>query len=247
MELRRYLTVLRSRLWLILMTTLLAAGVGYTVANDEPEYLARSTLYVGERNISSDPFEGELTGDRITALSTVAFTFAKMIDSAPIAQRAVQQLGLDLDTADIVKATETTPDLQLLYIDVTDRDPELAQTLSNGLADAFVEAVQEFEPPGADAEGTVPRLPAYVFERAALPVAPIPTDQFQSVLLSALFGLIASVGIAFLLDYLDLSIRTASDVERRLELPVLGVIPALGDDVPLGEWSGSRLGRGRKG
>lgn len=227
------------------MTTLLAAGVGYTVANKEAEYVARSTLYVGERNVSSDPLQGELTGDRITALSTITFTFAKMIDSTPIAQRAVQELELNLDPAAIVEATETTPDLQLLYVDVTDRDPELAQSLSNGLADAFVEAVQEFEPPGATEEGAVPGLPAYVFERAALPVAPIPGDQFQSVLLAALFGLVASVGIAFLLDYLDLSIRTASDVERRLELPVLGVIPALGDDVPLGEWAGAR--RGRKG
>jgi capsular polysaccharide biosynthesis protein len=243
LELRRYLTVLRSRLWLILITTLLAAGVGYTVSNKEAEYVARSTLYVGSTNINPDPLGGELTNDRITALSTIVFTFAKMIDSEPIALRAVQDLDLNLSTADIVEATETTPDLQLLYIDVTEKDPELAQSLANGLADSFVEAVQEFEPAGADEEGAVPRLPAYVFERAQLPTAPVPTDQFQSVLLAALFGLLVSAGMAFLLDYLDLSIRTASDVERRLELPVLGVIPALGDDVPLGEWTGARRGR----
>src|SRR3546814_8110350 len=42
-------------------------------------------------------------------------------------------------------------------------DPEMAQTLANGLADTFVKDIQEFEP--GVTEGTVPRLPAYVFER----------------------------------------------------------------------------------
>ena len=246
MELRRYLTVLRSRLWLILLLTILAAGVGYTVANKEPEYLSRSTLYVGTRSISPDPFEGELSADRLTALSTIAFTFAKMIDSEPVAGQALEELALDLPASEVVKATEATPELQLIYIDVTHEQPEVAQALANGLADAFVDGIQEFEPSGAG-EGDIPTLPAYVFERAQLPSAPIPTDQFQSTLLAALFGLLAGIGIAFLLDYLDLSIRNVADVERRLELPVLGVIPGLGNDVPLGEWTGARLQGGKSG
>ncbi len=49
---------------------------------------------------------------------------------------------------------------------------------------------------------------------------------------SVLFGLVLAVGVALLLEYFDTSFRNVSDVETRLKLPVLGVIPFQRD--PLG-------------
>ena len=239
MELRRYLSVLRRRLWLILVTTILAAGAGYFSADTTSVYTTRTTLYVGSTSL--DAAKGDLSNDRVTALQSIALTYAKMIDSQPIALRTVQGLELDITAGYVVNATRTSqePSTQLLYIDVTDPDPALAQSLANGLADSFVEILQEFEPTAS--EGAVPRLPAYVFERAQLPTVPSSAQRLNAMLLTALFGLVASAGVAFLLEYLDLSVRTADDVERRLELPVLGVIPTMGDNVPLNQWSGPRL------
>ncbi len=48
-----------------------------------------------------------------------------------------------------------------------------------------------------------------------------------NVLLGALLGLILGVGAAFFLEYLDRTVRTSSDVESLLGVPVLGVIPRL--------------------
>ncbi len=48
-----------------------------------------------------------------------------------------------------------------------------------------------------------------------------------TVLLGALLGLLLGVGAAFFLEYLDRTVRTSSDVESLLGLPVLGVIPQL--------------------
>ena len=242
MELRRYLTVVRSRLWLILLTTFLAGAIVWATSDDAPLYTTRSTLYVGSSSIDFDPGQGELSNDRSLALQSIALTFSKMIDSQPIASRAVQRLDLPVTADYVVGATQATHEAgtQLIYIDVTDADPALAQTLANGLADAFVDIVQEFEPASSE-EGVVPRLPAYVFERAELPRVPEPSQQPRTVLLAMMFGLLVSVGVAFLLDYLDLSVRSSADVERLLELPVLGVIPSLGSDVPLGQWGGTRL------
>ncbi len=234
MELRRYVTVLQNRLLLILLTTALAATVGYLSADTTARYTTRSTLYVGSTSISFDAAQGELSNDRFVALQSIALTFSKMIDSQPIAIRTVERLDLAVTASEVVAATRTSqePGTQLLYIDVTDEDPAIAQAVANGLAEVFVETVQEFEPTGS--EGAVPRLPAYVFERAQLPSVPQPTNQLNSMVLATLFGFLVSAGVAFLLDYLDLSVRTPADAERLLELPVLGVIPALGNEVPLG-------------
>ncbi len=57
--------------------------------------------------------------------------------------------------------------------------------------------------------------------------APIAPRGRVNVFLGALLGLILGVGAAFFLEYLDRTVRTSSDVETLLGIPVLGIIPRL--------------------
>ena len=63
-----------------------------------------------------------------------------------------------------------------------------------------------------------------------------PEDPSSSKKLSVLLGMVvgATLGIiaAFLLDLLDQSVKTVSEAQELLELPILGVIPRLGGNVP---------------
>jgi capsular exopolysaccharide synthesis family protein len=49
----------------------------------------------------------------------------------------------------------------------------------------------------------------------------------MNVVLGALLGIILGVGAAFFLEYLDRTVRTSSDIETLLGIPVLGIIPRL--------------------
>jgi capsular exopolysaccharide synthesis family protein len=46
-----------------------------------------------------------------------------------------------------------------------------------------------------------------------------------NIIFSVLFGAVLAIGVALLLEYFDTSFRNVADVEARLQLPVLGVIP----------------------
>jgi len=75
--------------------------------------------------------------------------------------------------------------------------------------------------------------------------SPMPGPGRVAVVLGGLLGLILGVGAAFFLEYLDRTVRTSSDVESLLGIPVLGVIPSLrrlDDDV---EGAAAMAGRGR--
>jgi capsular exopolysaccharide synthesis family protein len=65
-----------------------------------------------------------------------------------------------------------------------------------------------------------------------------------NVFLGALLGLILGVGAAFFFEYLDRTVRTSSDVESLLGIPVLGVIPRLRRLDPTGEDGMQLAGRG---
>jgi capsular exopolysaccharide synthesis family protein len=71
----------------------------------------------------------------------------------------------------------------------------------------------------------VPRNPVEIIDSAEPDNRPVSPNLFMNVLLSIFVGLGAGVGLAYFIEYLDTSIKTADDVERLLGLPVLGLIP----------------------
>jgi capsular polysaccharide biosynthesis protein len=233
MELRRYLALLRRRARLILLTVVVAIGFTVATADNAVRYTATSTLYVGANTFSSTgTFDPNLSGDQQAGLARVIQTFSIMIKSTPIASAALESTGIPRSAASVVAETTAVPvkETNILVIIVTDRDPAIAQALSIALADAFVSKISELEPGKAPAEGDLPTAPARIFERAKLPVTPQKESVLSNVIIAGLLGLLLSSGIVLLVEYLDITVKTVEDAERRLELPVLGVVPQLALD-----------------
>ena len=66
-----------------------------------------------------------------------------------------------------------------------------------------------------------------IVEPAELPSAPIGTSNRRTLVLAAVMGLILSAGTAYLLSYLDDTLKTPANVERALGLTVLGAVPEM--------------------
>jgi capsular exopolysaccharide synthesis family protein len=64
-----------------------------------------------------------------------------------------------------------------------------------------------------------------IIDPAEPPLYPSRPRKLLSLLLSAVVGLLAGVGMAFFLEYLDNSLKSPEDVERQLGLPNLAVVP----------------------
>jgi succinoglycan biosynthesis transport protein ExoP len=66
-----------------------------------------------------------------------------------------------------------------------------------------------------------------IVEQAVVPGVPVKPNKSRSLIVSILVGLVLAVTAAFLLEYFDKNtVRTAMDVERRLGLPVIAIVPA---------------------
>jgi len=61
-------------------------------------------------------------------------------------------------------------------------------------------------------------------EPATKPAYPFKPRKKLNVLLGIIFGLMTGVGFAFFLEYLDQTVQNPEDIERRFNLPVLGVV-----------------------
>ena len=54
---------------------------------------------------------------------------------------------------------------------------------------------------------------------------PIKPQPILNMLIGLVVGLMVGVGLAFLLEYMDNTIKTEQDIENLFNVPVLGVIP----------------------
>ncbi len=87
-----------------------------------------------------------------------------------------------------------------------------------------------------------------VADPAVRPLRPYRPQKKLSLMLGGMLGLILGLGFAFLLEYMDNTIRTEDDVKRYLEMPVLGSVPvirsrprAVGNPVKLSEQESKML------
>ena len=63
-----------------------------------------------------------------------------------------------------------------------------------------------------------------VVDRALLPVGPYTPNLRKNLIIGLVLGLMAALGLVFLLEFLDRRVKSADDLERILGLPVLGVV-----------------------
>jgi capsular polysaccharide biosynthesis protein len=227
MELRRYLSIIRRRLPLIILIMVAVLAAGWLITPRESTYTSTTTLYVGSRSLDTDP--RAVSGDRVAGFDRLIKTFTSMLTSESIARDAISRANVNRSATSVeanISAVQVE-NTNLIRVSVTDNDRSAARDLANGVAGAFEEELNEFEP--RDAQSQI----VSVFQRAGLPGTPDPTNLLRNLGLAFIVGLVLAGGTVALLEHLDITLRSSEDVERRLELPVLGVIPALGKQLPV--------------
>lgn len=70
-----------------------------------------------------------------------------------------------------------------------------------------------------------------VIEPAGLPRTPIGPNRFVSILLAAAIGFVLAAAAAYLLDYLDDTVKLPEDLARITDYPVIGYLSDWGDEV----------------
>ena len=67
----------------------------------------------------------------------------------------------------------------------------------------------------------------WVVEKAEKPTSPVKPRKSLNILFGIIVGLFGGIGLAFFIDYLDNTIKSPDEVEARLGVPLLGVVPLL--------------------
>jgi capsular exopolysaccharide synthesis family protein len=137
MELRQYIAIALRWWWLMVLSTVLAAGAGYFYSSRQtPVYQANTILIVGQSIQST-----ELTSSDLITSERLARTYADMARLQPVLQRVVEAISLD-DTWSGLRnrvKVDLGRDTQLLNITVEASSPEEAQVTADEVARQLIQ------------------------------------------------------------------------------------------------------------
>ncbi|MBO8173570.1 MAG: capsular biosynthesis protein [Bacillaceae bacterium] len=219
-DLRDIFRIIKKRIWIILVVTLLssitAAIISYFYIT--PIYESSTQLLVNksERN----PENIYNLSDINTDLKLVD-TYSVIIKSPRIMELVVQDLDLNMNAGQLTQKVRVSPvkNSQVISITVQDPDPQMAATIANGVAQVFKKEIVNI----MNVDNVQILNTANVGENPA-PVKPKPG---LNIMIAFVVGIMLSLGIIFLLEFLDNTLHTEQDVECVLNLPVLGSIPKI--------------------
>lgn len=223
MELKGYLQIIRKRLLLISAIVVVACvltGVKSFMFTD-PVYKASAKLIVNQAYDvnGTQMVDWNIIQSNITLINS----YKEIIDSAAILDKVVASYpDLHATPAELssVISVSSASDSQVMNIDVTDTSYKRAVDIANAVATVFKNEI----PSIMKVDNVTILSEANLKDEAS----PVNTSPVVTVILSFIVSLMLAVGLVFLLDYLDDTIKSEEDVMRELDLPMVAYITKIG-------------------
>ncbi len=207
--------ILRKKLWLIVAVTALFALIGALATHYfmTPVYKASTRILVNQSGGKALYDSNELQ----TNVQLVN-TYSELINDPSILKQVIkeEQLALSPDALQGMLTVDTNENSQIFTITVSSGNPAESVKIVNGIARVFRQDVQK-----TMNVNNVHLLAPATLETSRYPVSP---DIRKNVIIAVALGLLLSIGFAFLLEYLDNTVKSEEDIQERAHLPVLGVI-----------------------
>lgn len=148
-------------------------------------------------------------------------TYSVIIKSPTILEKVKEELNLDRSVDELNEQIQVSSekDSQVFSVIVEDPDPAMAAKIANKTADVFKSEIVKI----MNIDNVSILSKAEVKENQA-PVKPKP---LLNMAIAFVVGLMTGVGLAFLLEYLDNTLKTEADIEKHLGLPVLGSVSVI--------------------
>jgi len=206
-SLQEMFEIVKKRASLILFTTVIGFVISViaTFLFITPKYESQASLMVGSKTASS--------------ITNNVATYKELVKSDAVLEGAVKNLnnekGLNFTSGQLRGAIDINQpqNSQLFYLKVTTTNANEAALIANAVAKSFIEESNE----------TIPENKLEIISSATANHSPVSPNKKMNLAIGAFVGLMLGVSIAFMLDFMDQSIRNRQFVES-LGISVLGEV-----------------------
>jgi len=221
MELKEYFTIIKKRILLIVLITLLA-----TIASGIISYFILKPVYEADISViigKTETNNAAITPDYndIMMYQTMVLTYSEFATSRTVAQDVIKKLNLPMTAKNLIKTITVAQDgtTQFLTITVKSKSPREAMEIAN----QYASSLKLISAAVTKSDNVM------LLDQAQLPTSKASPNITLNIAIAFFLGLMISVGLVFMIEFLDNTVKTQEDVEKLLGLPVIGLIPLVKD------------------
>ncbi|WP_281885368.1 YveK family protein [Paenibacillus sp. YYML68] len=219
LELKEYVQILKKRMWMILVIVLASclASAAISFYYLKPVYSASTKLIVNKSVEVSG--KDTITSDLVRSQIMLVNTYKEIVKTPAIMEKvATQYPDLGLTTEQLIQKVKISSvnDTQVITLTVEDQSHVLAVRTVNAIADVFRSQI----PLIMNVDNVMILNEAKLLDHPQ-PIKPNPK---MNIAIAFVVALMVAIGLTFLLEYLDDTIKNEADVQHVLGLPVLVTI-----------------------
>lgn len=218
LDLQAIFNVLKNKKKMILITILVfgivSAALSFFVI--PPTYEVKASVVIGKAAEEKD--DNKNNYNDVMMYQKLVKTYAQIANSRTVSENVVAKTG-KLKPEELQKKLSITPqaDTQIIDLKIEDKDAQFAHNVLTTVCNEFISQSKKIYP-----NNTIELL-----DKPVIPEKPIKPKKLLNIAISLFLGLLISVGIAFIQEYMDKTIKTENDIDKYLELPVIAVIPKI--------------------
>ncbi len=208
---QEYIELLKKyRLWILMSIIGMAIAFGCVrYMTYKPMFTAQTSLLVTSNTIELE--EGEIKNGTTSSGNNVLMTFSEVIDSQTLQNEVKEELSIE----DLGEITVSNNGGSVIRINVNHSDATLAALIANTTAKEFTKMIQSM----------MSDINLQVLDPAMMPQDMTGMGLLKVVMIGAIVGLVVVVGIILVREVLDTTLKLPKDIEREIEIPLLGAIP----------------------
>lgn len=217
LDLKKTISVLFARIWLIVAITAVS-GIIFFVVNlffVTPMYTSQALLYVS--NMSERKSSVVTTSD-VAVSRDLVDTFVVILNSRTVLDKVAEQSGLDYTSTQIKKmiSAEAVSSTEVFRISVTHSDPTEAQIIADTILKVAPGEIKRVMNAGA----------VSIVDYATLPLSPSSPNIPKNTVLGAMLGAMLVVFVLLLIQVFDNRIKDEFTLMENFDLPIIGLIPS---------------------
>lgn len=205
----------KKRWKIIALCTLIATVVSgiFSFFIISPTYEASTKVFIGKEESSVENYNY----NDITMYQKLLKTYSELIKTKDLINRSITNSEYELEVEDVLNnvSVTTVSDTQMIQIAYKSTSPNIAKNMLENITNEFITTAQELVPNGN----------VRVLETVELPEEPVAPNKKMNIAIAFILGMMVGLGIVFLLEYLDNTYKNKEQLEKDLDIPVLGVIP----------------------
>jgi capsular exopolysaccharide synthesis family protein len=220
MQFTRYWQTIQRWAWLIITFAVVASATAGVYSLQLPKvYQTRTVVLV-------NPAQIVLPASAYLGVDELVQTYAQLINTYPVRQELIDN-GVPRTQGQLAGALKVARESNTTLIDITidDSSPAVAQLIAQGIIPAFNASLEQLQNQFQKA-ASGQRLEALVPWEVPVvpPTAPTRPNPPANAGLALVAGLVVGFALAFLLEFLDNTVKSETDVSIGLGLPLLGMV-----------------------